>query len=37
MEHELSGYERGWWVVSQEAKLWLPQGNCISATRRMRD
>ncbi|WP_406705387.1 NAD(+) diphosphatase [Sodalis sp.] len=26
MEHELSGYERGWWVVSQEAKLWLPQG-----------
>ncbi|MGV3346770.1 NAD(+) diphosphatase [Enterobacteriaceae bacterium LUAb1] len=26
MEHELSSVDAGWWVVSSEQKIWLPQG-----------
>ncbi|TKI03137.1 NAD(+) diphosphatase [Martelella alba] len=26
MEQVLSGSEQGWWVVSQESKIWLPKG-----------
>lgn len=26
MEQLLSGNEKGWWIVSQESKLWLPEG-----------
>jgi len=26
MEQQLTGVESGWWIVSQDGKLWLPQG-----------
>jgi len=27
MEHEISSVDAGWWVVSHEQKIWLPQGD----------
>ena len=27
MQHEISSVDAGWWIVSHEQKLWLPQGD----------
>ncbi|MCD4622163.1 NAD(+) diphosphatase, partial [Proteus mirabilis] len=32
MELALTGNENGWWIVSHESKLWLPNGELPSGT-----
>ncbi|MDR0218194.1 MAG: NAD(+) diphosphatase [Enterobacteriaceae bacterium] len=34
MQKELTGTESGWWIVSLENKVWLPEGNLPSGTAR---